>query len=67
MPSGLARGPKDPMRVNLNDGDEVAYWIAELDCSAAELGRAVQAVGPLAERVRHYLARQKPPANDPTV
>jgi len=27
----------------------------------------VAAVGPLAERVRHYLERQKPPANDPTV
>lgn len=66
MASGPAHGPKDPMRVNLNDGDEVDYWTAELRCTPAELGRAVKAVGPLAERVRHFLARQKPPANDPT-
>ncbi|HEY1328725.1 MAG TPA: DUF3606 domain-containing protein [Casimicrobiaceae bacterium] len=67
MEGNLARGPKDPMRVNLNDGDEIEHWTRELGCTPAELGRAVKAVGPLAERVRHYLARQKPPANDPTV
>lgn len=67
MPRGAAHGPKDPMRVNLDDSDEVFYWIEALGCTPVELGRAVHAVGPLAERVRHYLERQKPPANDPTV
>lgn len=67
MASVSAHGPKDPMRVDLHDGEEVDYWTAELGCTPVELGRAVKAVGPLAERVRHYLARHKPPANDPTV
>ena len=61
------RGPRDPMRVDLNDSDEVLYWAHELDCTPAELGHAVREVGTLADRVRHYLERQRPPANDPTV
>ena len=67
MANEPTQGPKDPMRVNLNDGEEIDYWTAALGCSPAELGAAVKAVGPLAERVRHYFERQKPPANDPTV
>jgi hypothetical protein len=60
-------GPKDPVRVDLTDLDEVRYWTAALECTRGELGRAVEAVGPLAERVRHYFTRHRPPANDPTV
>ena len=67
MVGNSTRSPKDPLRINLNDGDEVDYWTEEFGCSATELGRAVKAAGPLADRVRHYLERQKPPANDPTV
>ncbi|HTI45222.1 MAG TPA: DUF3606 domain-containing protein [Casimicrobiaceae bacterium] len=62
-----AQGPKDPMRVDLSDQDDVRYWTTALGCTRGDLGQAVAAVGPLAERVRHYLERQKPPANDPTV
>jgi hypothetical protein len=55
------------MRVDLDDSDEILYWVRELGCTPSELGRAVREVGTLAERVRHYFERQKPPANDPTV
>ena len=55
------------MRVDLDDRDEVLYWVRELGCTRAQLDRAVREVGTLSERVRHYLERQKPPANDPTV
>jgi hypothetical protein len=55
------------MRVDLSDAEEVFYWVRELGCTPGELGRAVREVGSLADRVRHYLERQKPPANDPTV
>ena len=61
------RGPRDPVRVDLSDNDEVLYWVRELGCTPGELGRAVREVGSLADRVRHYLERQKPPANDPTI
>jgi hypothetical protein len=62
-----AHGPKDPVRVDLSDLDEVRYWTSALECTRCELGRAVEAVGPLAERVRHYFTRQRPAANDPTL
>jgi hypothetical protein len=59
-------GPKDPVRIDVSDVEEVAHWSRVLGCSDAELRAAVAAAGPLAERVRHWLTRQKPPANDPS-
>jgi hypothetical protein len=59
-------GPRDPVMIDVHDGDELRQWARLLRCSEAELRQAVTRAGPLAERVRHYLARQKPPANDPS-
>ena len=33
MVSFPPRGPRDPMRVDLNDSDEVTYWVVELGCT----------------------------------
>ena len=63
----IRQGPRDPVRIDLDDPDEVSRWLQSLGCTGAELLAAVAAVGPLADRVRHYLARQKPPANDPSI
>jgi hypothetical protein len=52
--------------IDVRDRDEVTQWARLLRCSEAELRGAVARAGPLGERVRHYLARQKPPANDPS-
>lgn len=48
--------PLDPGRVNLLDGDEVAYWCREFGCSEEALSRAVAAVGTHAAAVREWLS-----------
>jgi len=65
MADPTRQGPRDAVRIDLDDREEVARWAEVLGCTPAELRHAVASVGALAERVRHYLARQKPPANDP--
>jgi uncharacterized protein DUF3606 len=66
MVSEIRSDPKDPVRIDLEDPQELGRWARALECAPDEVRRAVAAVGPLADRVRHYLARQKPPANDPS-
>ena len=57
--------PRDGMRIHLENPDDVAYWMRRLNCSAAELGAAVKAVGALGDRAEAWLKGLRPSANDP--
>jgi hypothetical protein len=57
--------PRDGMRIYLDNPDDLAYWMKRFQCTAAELGGAVKAVGTLADRVDAWLHRLRPSANDP--
>jgi hypothetical protein len=51
------RGSPDRDRIDINDPDEVRNWTKSLGISKEELQRAVEAVGPVAERVRQHLGK----------
>ena len=52
------RGPQDRSRINTDQDYEVRYWSEALGVSEDELKRAVQTVGPSAERVREHLRQR---------
>jgi hypothetical protein len=52
------RGNPDRSRIDINDPDEVRNWTKSLGVSKEELQRAVEAVGPVATRVRQHLGKQ---------
>ena len=45
------RGQQDRLRINLNQEHEVRYWSEKLGCTADELRRIVDEVGPMAADV----------------
>jgi hypothetical protein len=49
------RGPQDRNRINVNEDYEVRYWTKELNVTKERLEEAVQAVGPMADKVRSHL------------
>jgi hypothetical protein len=49
------KGPQDSSRVNVNEDYEVQYWTSKFNCSKEELKRAVDAVGPMADKVEAFL------------
>jgi hypothetical protein len=49
------RGNPDRTRINLSERWEVDYWIQELDVTEEDLRKAVEAVGPSAEKVKEQL------------
>jgi hypothetical protein len=49
------RGTPDRDRIDINDPDEVRNWTKSLGVSKEELERAVNAVGPVAAKVREHL------------
>lgn len=49
--------PEDAKRIDVNDPDEVRNWTKALNCTEAELKRAVQNAGTYAHDVRKYLGR----------
>lgn len=51
------RGPQDRARVNVNEDWEVRYWTKEFACTEAQLKKAVDAVGVMADKVRAYLKK----------
>jgi hypothetical protein len=51
------RGNPDRARIDITDPDEVRNWTKSLGVSAAELQRAVGAVGPIASKVREHLGK----------
>ncbi|WP_396615430.1 DUF3606 domain-containing protein [Lysobacter soli] len=55
--SNKNRGEPDSSRINVNQEHEVRYWTKALDVTEDELRAAVEAVGPMAEKVREYLQR----------
>ena len=50
------RGSRDGERINLDDTQDVSFWISELETSKEELKTAVESVGTDARKVRTYLA-----------
>ncbi|MEY4908121.1 MAG: hypothetical protein RL260_1839 [Pseudomonadota bacterium] len=50
--------PEHPVSINMLSGSDIAYWCRVFDVDMTELRRAVQQVGPQAQSVRGYLARQ---------
>ena len=51
---------QDHWHVNIGEPWEVTFWTNEFGCSEEELRRAVEAVGPIAGRVRaHILLRNQ--------
>lgn len=51
------RGEPDRSRINVNQEHEVRYWTQALDVTEEELRAAVDAVGPVADKVREYFQR----------
>jgi len=51
------RGEPDRSRINVNEEHEVRYWTKALDVTEGELRAAVDAVGPIAAKVREYFQR----------
>jgi hypothetical protein len=51
--------PRNPLRVNINETDDILYWTKKLKCSRNELIVAVEAVGESAKKVKEYLAQKK--------
>jgi len=49
------RGSPDRDRIDMQDPDEVRNWTQSLGVSKEELQRAVEAVGPVASKVRDHL------------
>jgi len=49
------RGSPDRDRIDMHDPDEVRNWTQSLGVSKEELQRAVEAVGPVATKVREHL------------
>ncbi len=49
------RGSPDRDRIDIHDADEVRNWTQSLGVSKEELQRAVEAVGPMASKVREHL------------
>ena len=45
------RGQQDRQRINMNQEHEVRYWSEKLGCTADELRKIVDEVGPMAEAV----------------
>lgn len=52
-----ARTGADRARINVNQEHEVRYWTQALDVTEEELRAAVDAVGPVADKVREYFQR----------
>jgi hypothetical protein len=52
------RGSPDNRRIDINDPDEVRNWTKSLGISKEELERAVQAAGPMADKVREHLGKR---------
>ena len=50
------RGQQDRARINLSQEHEVRYWSEKFGCSADELRRIVEEVGPMAEAVERRMA-----------
>jgi len=55
--SSQNRGEPDRSRINVNQEHEVWYWTKALDVTEEELRAAVDAVGPMADKVREYFQR----------
>ncbi|MFB6404466.1 DUF3606 domain-containing protein [Pseudomonas putida] len=49
--------PTDAQRIDINDAQEVRNWCAALNCTEAELKKAVAAVGTWEAPVREYLGK----------
>ncbi|MEX8493799.1 DUF3606 domain-containing protein [Sphaerotilus sp.] len=59
METELPRSSADrPASINMLSSADIAYWCRVFDVDMTELRRAVQQVGPQAQSVRGYLARQ---------
>lgn len=55
-----SRGQPDRSKINVDEDDEVRYWIKHLDISRDELERAVDKVGNSAAAVRKELGKSAP-------
>jgi len=53
------RGSPDRDRIDMQDPDEVRNWTQSLGVSKEELQRAVEAVGPVASKVRDHLRARR--------
>jgi hypothetical protein len=51
------RGAPDNLRIDVNDRNEIRNWTQSLGVSEDELRQAVEAVGPVAARVREHLGK----------
>jgi uncharacterized protein DUF3606 len=49
------RAPKEVLRVDLNERQDVPYWCEKLNCTERELREAVEQVGPMPSNVEAYL------------
>ena len=52
------RGTQDRSRINVEQQHEVRYWSEKFGVTEAELRQAVQAVGPMADKVEQHFGRK---------
>lgn len=52
-------GPDDAAWISVNEDLEVRHWTKEFGCTRTELEDAVRVIGPMASKVREYLAKAK--------
>jgi len=50
-------GRIDDSRINVNESYELQYWSEKFNVSRDRLREAVEAVGPMVEKVREYLSK----------
>jgi hypothetical protein len=50
-------GKADDIRINVNQDHEVRYWSEKFGVTAAELKKAVAAVGPMVADVKKFLGK----------
>jgi hypothetical protein len=53
----MMRNPADPMRININEHYELAYWARHLSVSREELSEAARRAGPKLDDIKRQLVK----------
>jgi len=51
------RGPRDRMRINVNQPHELQYWSRKFGVTEQELRSAVEKAGPMVDSVQRHLGK----------
>jgi Protein of unknown function (DUF3606). len=59
--------PREALRVNLDDHDDVGYWCRKLACTEHQLREAVAQVGPMPSNVEAFVKQRTDSLHDLSV